>query len=581
MATNVNTGASAKKRIGELLLDSGIITKEQLDSALSEQKDTGKKIGSILIDKGFISKEDLAGFLEKQLGYPYCDLSNVIIDANVIKTIPVDVCRKYKLIPFGQNNDMLSIAMVNPMDLYAIDDIKFMTNCDVKPFVANEKEILTAIDQNYGLPDTMRDIVKGMKKDEIEVVEEEEDMDLTKLQAMAEDAPVIKIVNVMLANAIKERASDVHIEIFERGMRLRYRIDGVMSERTAPPKQLHAAIVSRIKIMSKTMKIDERRVPQDGRSFIKYEGRDIDLRISSIPTVHGEKIVMRILDKTVMKADLTGVGFEFDQTEIFRRAISKPHGIILITGPTGSGKTTTINASMSELNTVEVNICTIEDPVEYEIPGVNQVHERAEIGLTFASALRHFLRQDPDIIMLGEIRDSETAEMAIRSSLTGHLVISTIHTNDAPSTITRLVDQGTKPFLVTACVILIMAQRLVRTLCPKCKEEYSPSETELEEIKRFAALPSENIKLFRPKGCDTCNGGGFKGRTAICEVMEMNDRIRELTMEDAPPHVIRKVARECGMKTLVESGVAKVLRGITTMDEVLFEAMEEVVSYKT
>ncbi len=572
----------AKQLLGEMLLEAGIITKEQLEEALRDQKKEKenkrekqkRRIGHILTELGYATNEQIGPFLGKQTGFPYANLEKIVIEEEITKLVPADFCRRYQFIPFLKENNTVKIAIANPADLPALEDIKFVSGFNLQIMVAPEKSILSALDQYFGLPDTMKDIAGTISGEEIDIAGEGE-LTLAKLQAMAEDAPVIKIVNLVLMQSVEEGASDIHIEPYETEVRLRYRVDGILHEVSSPPKRIHPAIVSRIKIMAE-LDIAERRLPQDGRIMIRVREKEIDLRVSIIPTVFGEKVVMRILDRSALKLSMMALGFEEHDLKKFEEGIKRPYGMLLVTGPTGSGKTTTLYTALEEINTVDKNIMTIEEPVEYQLEGLNQMQVNPEIGLTFATSLRHFLRQDPDIIMVGEIRDYETAEIAIRAALTGHLVLSTLHTNDATSAVTRLVDMGVEPFLVTSSVHMVQAQRLVRVICEKCKEEVAPSPEFLERAKPLDKDFAEGrVKFYKGKGCTICGDTGYKGRLAVFEVIALNDKIKELILAKAPPHKIREVAIKSGMTTLAHSGLHKVKNGTTTLEEVFRVAFEE------
>jgi len=566
-----------KKKLGEFLIEVGIISKEQLEHALDVQKKKGGKLGEILISLGYITEEVLLAFLGKKCGVAYISLSEYgEIPPDVIKAVPESVVRRRALIPIAREADILTIALSDPLNVFATDDLRMMTGCEIKMVIASEKEINDAIDKYYGTKGSIEDIVKEMNHtksmEELEVVEsrEEEGDDIIALEAQGEDAPVIKIVNLLLSGAVKAGASDIHIEPYEKTLRVRYRIDGVLHEVTAPPKKLQNAVVSRLKIMAQ-LDIAERRLPQDGRIKVRVFKKEVDLRVSSLPTAFGEKVVMRILDSSSLCLDLTKLGFEVDALSIYQKNIEIPYGIILVTGPTGSGKSTTLYSTLSTLNYPDRNIVTIEDPVEYVLEGINQVQAKPDIGLTFASGLRSFLRQDPDIIMVGEIRDTETAEIAINAALTGHLVFSTLHTNDAPGAVTRLNNMGIEPFLTTSTVVMVIAQRLVRVICSKCKESY---EVPYDFIKDLGIDKKEiggknKAVLYRGKGCSECSNTGYRGRLACYEVMEVNDKIRELVLERAATYEIKAATREGGMKTLREAAVRKMLNGITTVEEVM------------
>ncbi len=566
-----------KKRLGDLLVDVGIISAEQLQTSLQEQKERGGKLGQILMAMGFITEDVLLAFLGKQCNVSYVSLNEYgEIPASVIQTVPETIVRHQKLIPIALESEELTIAMSDPANVFAVDDLKMMTGRNIKVVIASESEIKNAIDKYYGAKGSMADILKEIDapegtEDDVELVKEEDTgSDIIALEAQGEDAPVIKIVNLILGGAVTAGASDIHIEPFETSLRVRYRIDGVLHEVTAPPKKLQNALSSRLKIMAK-LDIAEHRLPQDGRIKIKVQNKGIDLRVSVLPTAFGEKIVMRLLDPESLKLDLTLLGFDENSLKIYQKNIDVPYGIVLVTGPTGSGKSTTLYSTLTTLNKPDVNIMTIEDPVEYVLEGINQVQANADIGLTFAEGLKSFLRQDPDIIMVGEIRDTETAEIAINAALTGHLVFSTLHTNDAPGSMTRLNNMGIEPFLTTSTIVMVIAQRLVRLICPRCKEEF---EIEYDKIKHLGITPEmvggkSKVKLARGVGCDLCSNTGYKGRNACYEVMEINDKIKDLVLERAPTHLLKQVARENGMKTLREAAVIKLLNGVTTLEEVM------------
>ncbi len=564
-------------RIGEMLLRAGIITEKQLEEALKRQKETGKRLGSTLVEMGIIDEKTLVKFLSKQLGVPPVDLSTLkMIPPEILSLIPAEIAYRYQVLPLGRKGNTLFVAMVDPTNIVAIDEIRFSTGLDVSPVIALESAMNEALKKFYPEMETMiKEVKKEEEKEEIHAtlediefidaqVEEEKVEDLKRL---GEDTTVTKLVNHIIFQAVKIGASDIHIEPYERTLRIRYRIDGVLREVMTPPYYMRAGIVSRIKLLSE-MDIAERRKPQDGRINMKVDDRVIDFRVSVIPTVYGEKVVMRILDKSGLQLDLTKLGFEEEDLKKFERAIRSPYGIILITGPTGSGKTTTLYSALSTINTPDKQIITVEDPVEYNIEGINQVQVNREVGLDFAEALRAFLRQSPDVILVGEIRDHETAEIAIRAALTGHLVFSTIHTNDAPTTIDRLVDLGIKPYLIASGVILIQAQRLVRKICKNCIEETTYDEKIIKEL----GVPDEllkDIKFYKGIGCSVCGRTGYKGRIAIFEVMPITPELRELILRGASSDEIREEARKEGMHTLREDGIIKIKKGITTVEEVL------------
>jgi type IV pilus assembly protein PilB len=559
-------------KIGQLLVNNTVITEEQLFKAIELQKKEGGRIGSTLIKLGFISDEGLVQFLSKQYGVPVVNLSSVEIDPSIIKFIPYDVANKYQIFPVSKNGASLTLAMADPSNVFAIDDIKFMTGYNVKPVVASETAIREMISRFYEQQSealqTVMDSISEFSDEGLDLVHEtEEDVDVSALKSAVEEAPVVKLVNIILSEAITRGASDIHLEPYEKVLRVRYRIDGVLYDVMQPPMKLKAALSSRIKIMSE-LDISERRLPQDGRIKLKIRDKSVDLRVSTLPTLFGEKIVMRILDKSNLSLELTKLGFEEQALKDFHNSIVSPYGMVLVTGPTGSGKTTTLYSALSTVNKIDVNIMTAEDPVEYNLMGINQVHVREEIGLTFAAALRSFLRQDPDIIMVGEIRDFETAEIAVKAALTGHLVLSTIHTNDAPSTVSRLLNMGIEPFLVSASVLLILAQRLCRKVCTKCKVEEDVPESALLDI-GFSKDEIKTFKCFRGTGCQACSGTGYKGRLALYEVMPVREEIKEMILKGASTSEIKKMAVAMGMKTLRMSGLTKIKDGLTSIEEVL------------
>ncbi len=562
-------------RLGELLVNKGLITQKQLDDGLHEQKMSGNKLGSSLVKLGFISEKNLVAFLSKHYGVPAIDLTEAEIESEAIKMIPMDVVFKYQIIPIKRVGSTLRVAMCDPSNILAIDDIKFLTSCHVEVFVSSESAVKTAIDKYYDSSSSVADIMGTMGEEEkLELLEDTEEVDVSELQAASEDAPVVKLVNYILNEAIKRRASDIHIEPYEKVFRVRMRMDGVLSEFMKPPMRLKNAIISRVKIMSK-MDIAERRLPQDGRIKLKFsKDREMDFRVSVLPTLFGEKVVLRLLDKENLQLDMTKLGFEEKPLADFKDAIHKPFGMVLVTGPTGSGKTTTLYSALAELNQITENISTAEDPVEFNLMGINQVQVHEEIGLNFASCLRSFLRQDPDIIMVGEIRDFETAEIAIKAALTGHLVLSTLHTNDAPSTINRLLNMGIEPFLVASSVNLILAQRLARVNCEFCKEPVQISSQMLTNL----GVPPEELQdwqCYAGTGCPKCNNTGFKGRIALYEVLPARDEIRELILQGAASSEIKKEAMRLGMKTLRQSALSKLKEGITTVAEVLKSTVED------
>ncbi len=571
-------------QIGELLIKDNFITNEQLDTALRHQRENGGRLGSILINLGYVDDDDITAVLSRQYGVPSINLAYFEIDPAVIKLIPLETAQKYLVIPLSRVGSVLTIATADPTNVFAMDDIKFMTGFNVEPVVASEASIMEALDKYYGTPHAIElkkvyEEIAQIEKDgfelDLEAAMDEEQVSIDELQRSSEEAPIIKLVNLMLSDSLKKGASDIHLEPYEKDFRVRFRIDGILYNMMNPPLRLKDAITSRVKIMAK-MDISEKRLPQDGRIKIRTSSngrkKEIDYRVSTLPTLFGEKLVMRILDRDNLPLDMTRLGFEEISLKRIEAGILKPYGMLLVTGPTGSGKTSTLYAALNRLNTPETNIMTAEDPVEYNFRGINQVQIREQIGLTFAAALRSFLRQDPNIILVGEIRDFETTEIAIKAALTGHLVLSTLHTNDAPSTISRLLNMGIEPFLVATSVHLICAQRLIRKVCAECKREVK---TPLQALMNAGFSPEEakNLQTFKGEGCKTCNGTGYKGRIGLYEVMDISEDIQELILVGASAREIRRKAVEEGMLTLRASGLAKIKSGITSLDEVLRETV--------
>jgi len=562
-------------RLGDLLVSNGLITPPQLEKALQEQKISGNKLGSALVKLGYISERNLVSFLSRHYGVPAIDLNEVQIDPEATKMIPADVIFKYQAIPIKRVGSTLRVAMCDPSNILAIDDIKFLAGCHVEVFVSTESAIKGSIDRFYDASDTLNEIMGNIEEGEkMELLEDSEEINVNELQQAVEDAPVVKLVNLILNEAIKRSASDIHIEPYEKVFRVRLRVDGVLYEFMKPPLKLKNAITSRIKIMSK-LDIAERRLPQDGRIKVKYgKDKEMDFRVSVLPTLFGEKVVMRLLDKSSLQLDMTKLGFEENPLKDFQSAIHKPFGMVLVTGPTGSGKTTTLYSALTELNQISENISTAEDPVEYNLMGINQVQIHEEIGLSFANCLRSFLRQDPDIVMVGEIRDFETAEIAIKAALTGHMVLSTLHTNDAPSTISRLLNMGIEPFLVASAVNLIVAQRLARRICEGCKAVIQTSPQMLLNL----GLSEEELQGFtcyKGAGCARCNNTGYKGRVALYEVLPDREEIRELILQGASAGEIKKGAIQLGMKTLRQAALQKLKDKVTTVEEVLKTTVED------
>jgi len=544
------------KQLGEILVERGIITRAQLEETLKEQKLTGQKIGDILVEKGLITQEELNGALAVQREVPTLDLSEYLIDAEVVKLIPEEIARTHKLMPVFLENNILTVAMANPFDVFVVDELQRRTGYVIQPALVNEMDIRRAHQQYYGASEDLAELISSIDKKK-----------LRQAENLEEETSVIKIVNQIITQAIQERASDIHFEPEENVLGLRYRIDGMLVRKNPLPKELEGAIISRLKIMA-GLDIAEKRLPQDGRILMRVSKREIDFRVSTCPTVHGENVVLRILDKSSLVVGLESLGFSPEDLQRFKDIITTPYGIVLVTGPTGSGKTTTLYSALQSLNKEDVNIMTIEDPVEYQFPHIRQVHVNLKAGLTFAKALRSFLRQDPDIIMVGEIRDMETAEIAVQAALTGHLVLSTLHTNDAPSAFTRLLEMGIEPFMVASSIIGVIAQRLIRRVCDNCKEEYTPS-AETLKLLELESKVSKTAKFVKAKGCKLCNHTGYKGRIGIFEILKNSPRIQELALHRASSFEIKQVGQEEGMKTLRESAIEKLLRGITTVENIL------------
>ncbi len=559
---NTGTAVNVRDKIANRLLEAGLVDQAQLAQAIEQQKKDGGTLGQILVRIGAVDEARYTEFLGKVYNLPVVDLDKLPVADDCIALIPADVAAKFQVLPVRRQGRVLTVAMANPSNIFAIDDIKFITSLDVRPVVASELALKKAIDKYYQPTDSLSSIMEGIE-DDIEIVEESDEDDLGNNDA--QNAPVVKLVNTLLAEAVKIGASDIHIEPYERSMRVRYRIDGVLQEVMEPPIKLKNAIISRLKIMSE-LDIAERRIPQDGRIKIKIGDKKVDLRVSTLPCIFGEKVVMRILDKGNLTLDLASFGMEDKALRDVNEAIAKPYGMVLVTGPTGSGKTTTLYSCLSRVNNIDVNIMTAEDPVEYNLDGINQVQVRDEVGLTFAAALKAFLRQDPNIVMVGEIRDLETGSIAVKAALTGHLVFSTLHTNDAPATVNRMVDMGIEPFLVASSTNIIMAQRLVRRICKGCREEDAVPPEALSDI---GLAPG--TKVFKGKGCEKCKGSGYSGRQGLYEVMPITSRLRELILDRASTAELRKQAIADGMLTLRQDGLKKIERGITTIAEVLRE----------
>lgn len=547
-----------RKRLGDLLIETGLISQEQLEKALEIQKKTKYRLGKVLSDLNYVSEEAMIEVLEFQLGVPHVDLSNVHIMPNIAALIPVALAERHQVIPIKQHGKKITLAMVDPTNFYAIDDVRTISGCDVEPVIATEKDVLRAIRESYGVQDLVDKAVNKIRMD---------DINLSDTMQTADDAPIISLVSSLISQGIKDVASDIHIEPQEKTLRVRFRIDGMLREVGSFPRDIHAAIIARIKIISE-MDIAERRIPQDGRIKIREAGRDVDVRVSTLPTIMGEKVVMRLLDQKAVTLDINKLGFSAQNQEIYHKLYSQSYGMILVTGPTGSGKTTTLYSTLLAVNSPSKNIITLEDPVEYRLPGINQVQVNPKTGLTFANGLRSILRQDPNVVLVGEIRDSETADIAIRASLTGHVVFSTLHTNDAAGTVTRLLDMNVEPFLVASSVLGIIAQRLVRVLCSECKETYHPASDSLERI-FLGACPTEPLTLYRGTGCSRCNNQGYRGRMAIHEVLPITAPIREAINRKASSDEITSIAIRQGMLTMRQDGIQKALAGLTDVQEVM------------
>ncbi len=567
--------APSRKPLGEILIEEGLATEAQIQSALNTQKEKGETLGQILVDMGIVERDDILLALGHQAGMDIVDLDNLEIADDVIRKVSPTIADIYQIIPIGFDNGTLTIAMADPLAVNALDDLRFMLDCDVKGAVSNEKSVAAAIKRYYGSQqESIDDLVKDLEADDtLASVSDDLDqsVDISEIEKIAHSAPVIKFLNLVLLTAIKDQSSDIHFEPFEDQFKIRYRIDGELLEMQPPPRHLATALISRIKVMS-NLDIAERRLPQDGRIELNIRGNPIDLRVSTLPTMFGESVVMRVLDRSVISLDLEQVGLREDELEYLRDLIDRPNGIILVTGPTGCGKTTTLYSALNEANSPEVKIITTEDPVEYDLDGIVQVPIREDIGVTYAGCLRSILRQDPDKILVGEIRDLETGQIAIEASLTGHIVFSTLHTNDAPSTITRLLDMGLEPFLVAATLEAVVAQRLVRIICMKCKGPYEPAEDRLMEL---GLLPQDvqGKTFYFGKRCEHCNRTGYRGRTAIFEIMKVDSKLRDMIIQQRSTDVVRAEAVAAGMRTLRDSGILKIFDGMSTIEEVVRETL--------
>ncbi len=561
-------GCSLNERIGELLVRENLLSAEQLKKAQREASAKGNRLGAQITQLGFLEESELTEFVAKQYGVPSIDLDEFEVDPEVVALIPEDVAIKHGVVPVNRAGSTLILATADPSNIFALDDIKFLTGYNIQAVVASEEAIKRGIEKYYEQSSDLDDVMASFDDSDIDFVQDDDEVNAAELGREAEDAPVVKLVNLILTDAIKKTASDIHIEPYEKSFRVRYRIDGVLYEVMKPPIKLKNALTSRIKIMSE-LDIAERRLPQDGRIKLKLgRGREMDFRVSILPTLFGEKIVLRLLDKSNLQLDMTKLGFEEQQLGVFKDCIHRPFGMVLVTGPTGSGKTTTLYSALSELNTVSDNLSTAEDPVEFNLGGINQVQMHEDIGLNFAAALRSFLRQDPDIIMVGEIRDFETAEIAVKAALTGHMVLSTLHTNDAPSTVNRLLNMGIEPFLVASSVNCILAQRLARRVCQECKQ--NDPEITIEELvgAGFSEEEAREVQPVKGAGCGNCSDTGYKGRVAVYEVMELTEEIKEFVLNGASTVEIKREAMRGGMTTLRRSALNMVKREVTTLKEV-------------
>ena len=561
MVTTTHKTTHKPKQLGQILLEQGLLTDEQLDRALEEHRNTPKSLGRTLIDLGYIHERDLVRALAEQVGLEFVDLTDYHIDPSATSLLPEALCRRYRAIPIGERDGKLLVAMSDPANVYALDDIRAMTNREVQPVVATANDVEQAIQKFSGSGDQ----VEALASEVSEALDE--DTEISGLESALEDAPIVKLVTAIMTQAVTDRASDVHIEPTERDVRVRFRVDGVLHEVMHSPKNIQGGLISRMKVMA-DLNIAEKRIPQDGRMSMRVGAKTLDLRLATLPTVFGEKIVIRILDNSNALLELSDLGFQEDAFKIYERSFRKPYGAILITGPTGSGKSTSLYATLNMVNSVDKHIVTIEDPVEYRLPGVNQIQVNPKAGLTFASALRSILRADPDIILIGEIRDRETAMIAVESALTGHLVLSSLHTNDAPSAITRLTEMEVETFLVASAIDCVVAQRLARKLCDKCKQSYVPEHAELFEAGFDEAAIFELKELFRPEGCNYCSKTGYRGRIGLYEVMPMTEEIERLTVERASSEAIRVVALEQGMHALRSDGLRKAVEGVTSIEEI-------------
>jgi len=562
-----------KRRLPDLLLEQGLVSEDQLRECIALQRSTGQNLAHILVERGYLAEEDLVITLSEQLGIPHIRVANYTIPKDALAEVPETLARQHLMLPISITGDVLTLAMANPLNIMALDDLRMLTSFEIEPVVAVESELEAAIERNYGggkAHDLYDELVStGTKEHELDVVSGEELVeDVSELETGAEDEPIRRLARLILFNALEQGASDIHIEPFEKIVRLRYRIDGTLEESKGPPKNMQQNLIARLKILS-GCRIDEHRLPQDGRFRIRYNNRDVDFRVAYLPCKYGQKVVLRVLDKSSLTMNLDGLGFEPQPMEAFQDALELPHGMILITGPTGSGKTTTLYSALHKLNSVDRNIVTVEDPIEYELFGINQVQVHAQIGLTFAEALRQILRQDPDVVMVGEIRDHETADVAVKAALTGHLVLSTLHTNDAAGVFPRLIDMGVEPFLVQTSVALAAAQRLLKKVCPFCKETIRVPKEVLDRIRYEHQEQDGEPAFVRGRGCGKCKNTGYKGRVAVIEAMPNYPEIQQLVMNRASGKQVMDAAQQCGMRSLRQNALSKAARGITTIEQVL------------
>ncbi len=558
-----------RKRLGDILIEAGILSEEALEQAMVRQKETGHRLGQTMVELGLVSPEQIAAALSAQLGIPYVRLADYTITPDLIQKIPVQVAKRHKLIPIEEVGAKLIVAVADPLDITALDDLQLMLGLEIEPVIAAESDVMRAIEQQYGeaASQSVENVLQELTEQDVQLIQDVDGVLGGGTEHVGSETPVIRLVNMIILQSLRDRASDIHIEPFEHRFQVRERIDGVLKELPSPPRALQSGIVSRVKVMA-DLNIAETRLPQDGRIRVKLAGKEIDIRVSSLPTMFGESVVLRLLDRTSSVLSIEQLGFQADDAEKLKRNLGASNGIVLVTGPTGSGKTTTLYAGVQEVNSPEIKLITVEDPVEYELKGLVQCQVNEKVGMTFAAALRSILRQDPDIILIGEIRDVETASIAIQSALTGHLVLATAHTNEAAGAITRLIDMGCEPFLLTSSIRAIVGQRLVRKICPACKEQYDPP---ADDLKKLGKRPEElkGQAFYRGRGCTECATTGFRGRVGIYEVLELNNEINDLIVEKQPANIIHKKALEMGMRPMREDGWMKVLQGATSLDEIL------------